>query len=111
MLVHILGCVIDAFSGENRAVVNYCAHAVIPGMQSNGGGSIIAVGSVNGVMGFGDPAYSAAKAGIIAIMPPTSLAVSIEKSSRGWMAFHRGNGRAGQRRLSARGHSRRAPRR
>jgi NAD(P)-dependent dehydrogenase (short-subunit alcohol dehydrogenase family) len=44
-----------------------CAHAVIPGMQAKGGGSIIAIGSVNGLMGFGDPAYSAAKAGLISL--------------------------------------------
>ncbi len=44
-----------------------CAHAVIPGMIAKGGGSIVAIGSVNGLMGFGDPAYSAAKAGLISL--------------------------------------------
>jgi NAD(P)-dependent dehydrogenase (short-subunit alcohol dehydrogenase family) len=44
-----------------------CAHAVIPGMQARGGGSIVAIGSVNGLMGFGDPAYSAAKAGLVSL--------------------------------------------
>jgi NAD(P)-dependent dehydrogenase (short-subunit alcohol dehydrogenase family) len=44
-----------------------CAHAVIAGMKAKGGGSIIAIGSVNGLMGFGDPAYSAAKAGLISL--------------------------------------------
>jgi NAD(P)-dependent dehydrogenase (short-subunit alcohol dehydrogenase family) len=44
-----------------------CAYAVIPGMQAKGGGSIVAIGSVNGLMGFGDPAYSAAKAGMISL--------------------------------------------
>ena len=44
-----------------------CAHAVIAGMKARGGGSIIAIGSVNGLMGFGDPAYSAAKAGLISL--------------------------------------------
>ena len=44
-----------------------CAHAVIPGMQARGGGSIVTIGSVNGLMGFGDPAYSAAKAGLISL--------------------------------------------
>jgi NAD(P)-dependent dehydrogenase (short-subunit alcohol dehydrogenase family) len=44
-----------------------CAHAVIPGMQARGGGSIVAIGSVNGLMGFGDPAYSAAKAGMVSL--------------------------------------------
>ena len=45
----------------------YCAHAVIEGMKANGGGSIVAIGSVNGLSGFGDPAYSAAKAGMISL--------------------------------------------
>lgn len=44
-----------------------CAHAVIPGMKARGGGAIVAIGSVNGLMGFGDPAYSAAKAGMISL--------------------------------------------
>jgi NAD(P)-dependent dehydrogenase (short-subunit alcohol dehydrogenase family) len=44
-----------------------CAHAVLPGMKEKGGGVIIAIGSVNGLSGFGDPAYSAAKAGLIAL--------------------------------------------
>lgn len=45
----------------------YCAHAVIPAMKERGGGSIIAIGSVNGLMGLGDPAYSASKAGLISL--------------------------------------------
>jgi NAD(P)-dependent dehydrogenase (short-subunit alcohol dehydrogenase family) len=45
----------------------YCANAVIPGMKAKGGGSIVAIGSVNGISGFGDPAYSAAKAGMISL--------------------------------------------
>ncbi len=44
-----------------------CAHAVLPGMKEKGGGSIVAIGSVNGLSGFGDPAYSAAKAGLISL--------------------------------------------
>ncbi len=44
-----------------------CAHAVIDGMKAKGGGAIIAIGSVNGLSGFGDPAYSAAKAGMISL--------------------------------------------
>ena len=45
----------------------YCAHAVIPVMKAKGGGSIVSVGSVNGIGGYGDPAYSAAKAGMISL--------------------------------------------
>ena len=45
----------------------YCAHAVLPGMKEKNTGSIVAIGSVNGLSGFGDPAYSAAKAGMISL--------------------------------------------
>jgi NAD(P)-dependent dehydrogenase (short-subunit alcohol dehydrogenase family) len=44
-----------------------CAHAVLPGMTSRRAGVIINIGSVNGVAALGDPAYSAAKAGMIAM--------------------------------------------
>ena len=45
----------------------YCAHAVLDGMKAKGGGSIVAIGSVNGLGALGDPAYSAAKAGLISL--------------------------------------------
>ena len=45
----------------------YCAHAVLPGMRKKQGGNIIAIGSVNGLGALGDPAYSAAKAGMISL--------------------------------------------
>lgn len=51
----------------------YCAYAVLPGMKTKGHGSIIAIGSVNGLGALGDPAYSAAKAGLISLT--RSLAV------------------------------------
>ena len=51
----------------------YCAHAVLPGMMSKGGGSIIAIGSVNGLAALGDPAYSAAKAGLISLTRSLAL--------------------------------------
>ena len=44
-----------------------CAHAVLPQMVARRHGSIINVGSVNGLSALGDPAYSAAKAGMIAM--------------------------------------------
>jgi NAD(P)-dependent dehydrogenase (short-subunit alcohol dehydrogenase family) len=43
----------------------YCSAAVLAGMQAKGGGAIVNISSVNGLAGYGDPAYSAAKAGII----------------------------------------------
>jgi NAD(P)-dependent dehydrogenase (short-subunit alcohol dehydrogenase family) len=44
-----------------------CAHAVLPQMVARRSGSIVNVGSVNGLLALGDPAYSAAKAGMIAM--------------------------------------------
>lgn len=44
-----------------------CAHAVLPQMVARRAGNIISVGSVNGLSALGDPAYSAAKAGMIAM--------------------------------------------
>jgi NAD(P)-dependent dehydrogenase (short-subunit alcohol dehydrogenase family) len=51
----------------------YCAHAVLPGMKSRGRGAIIAIGSVNGLGALGDPAYSAAKAGMISLTRSLAL--------------------------------------
>lgn len=39
--------------------------AVLPGMVARGGGAVVNIGSVNGLMYFGNPAYSAAKAGLL----------------------------------------------
>jgi len=44
-----------------------CAHAVLPQMVARRSGSIVNVGSVNGLSALGDPAYSAAKAGMISL--------------------------------------------
>jgi NAD(P)-dependent dehydrogenase (short-subunit alcohol dehydrogenase family) len=44
----------------------YCSAAVLPGMEEKGG-AIVNISSVNGLSSFGDPAYSAAKAGIISL--------------------------------------------
>ena len=44
-----------------------CAHAVLPEMVERRAGCIVNVGSVNGLSALGDPAYSAAKAGMIAM--------------------------------------------
>lgn len=50
-----------------------CAHAVLPAMRERRQGSIIAVGSVNGLSALGDPAYSAAKAGMISLTRSLAL--------------------------------------
>ncbi len=43
----------------------HCTAQVLPGMKSAGGGVVIFIGSVNGTTSLGDPAYSAAKAGLM----------------------------------------------
>jgi NAD(P)-dependent dehydrogenase (short-subunit alcohol dehydrogenase family) len=42
-----------------------CSREVLPGMIERGSGVILNVGSVNGLMGLGESAYSAAKAGMV----------------------------------------------
>ncbi len=44
-----------------------CAYAVLPQMIARRSGNIVNVGSVNGLAALGDPAYSAAKAGMISL--------------------------------------------
>lgn len=51
----------------------YCAHAVLPGMMEKRAGAIVAIGSVNGIAALGDPAYSAAKAGMISLTRSLAL--------------------------------------
>ena len=50
-----------------------CAKAVLPSMVARGAGAIVNIGSVNGLMALGNPAYSAAKAGLLSFT--RSLAV------------------------------------
>jgi meso-butanediol dehydrogenase / (S,S)-butanediol dehydrogenase / diacetyl reductase len=45
--------------------VYLCSRAVLPSMLEQGRGVILNIGSVNGLMGVGESAYSAAKAGMI----------------------------------------------
>jgi NAD(P)-dependent dehydrogenase (short-subunit alcohol dehydrogenase family) len=51
-----------------------CSRAVLPGMIERDGGSILNIASVNGLTALGEPAYSAAKAGLINLTQ--NLAVS-----------------------------------
>jgi NAD(P)-dependent dehydrogenase (short-subunit alcohol dehydrogenase family) len=50
-----------------------CAYAVLKGMAERKRGSIVNVGSVNGLSALGDPAYSAAKAGMISMTRSLAL--------------------------------------
>jgi NAD(P)-dependent dehydrogenase (short-subunit alcohol dehydrogenase family) len=57
----------------NLAGAYNCVHAVLPGMKARRSGAIVNVGSVNGLMALGDPAYSAAKAGLISLTRAIAL--------------------------------------
>ena len=50
-----------------------CAYAVLPGMRAKGGGVIVNIGSVNALAALGDPAYSAAKAGMMSMTRSLAL--------------------------------------
>ena len=45
----------------------HCIRAVVPPMRASGGGAIVNITSVNALRYFGNPSYSAAKAGIISL--------------------------------------------
>ncbi len=57
----------DADMASNLNSAYTCVKAVLPQMVKRRSGSIVNVGSVNGASALGDPAYSAAKAGMIAM--------------------------------------------
>src|SRR5262245_51368683 len=61
----------DIASNLNGAYA--CAHAVLPQMIARRSGSIVNVSSVNALLALGDPAYSAAKAGMIAMTRSLAL--------------------------------------
>jgi len=50
-----------------------CVHAVLPGMKARRSGTIVNIGSVNGLAAFGDAAYSAGKAGLISLTKALAL--------------------------------------
>ena len=50
-----------------------CSHAVLPGMVKRHSGTIVNLGSVNAMQALGDPAYSAAKAGIVSLTKALAL--------------------------------------
>ena len=56
-----------------------CAKAVLPGMVARGAGAIVNIGSVNGLMALGNPAYSAAKAGLLSL----TQSLAVEYGPRG----------------------------
>jgi NAD(P)-dependent dehydrogenase (short-subunit alcohol dehydrogenase family) len=62
------GMKIEAWHREIDVNLNgtyHCIRAIVPRMRSRGGGAIVNIASVNGLRYFGNPSYSAAKAGVI----------------------------------------------
>jgi NAD(P)-dependent dehydrogenase (short-subunit alcohol dehydrogenase family) len=50
-----------------------CAYTVLPGMKARRAGTIVNIGSVNGLGAYGDAAYSAGKAGLISLTRSLAL--------------------------------------
>jgi NAD(P)-dependent dehydrogenase (short-subunit alcohol dehydrogenase family) len=66
----------DGFRDDISANLNgayNCAYSVLPGMKAQRAGSIVNIGSVNGLTALGDAAYSAAKAGLISLTKALAL--------------------------------------
>ncbi len=61
------GADIEGLIMLNSTALARLAAAVAPRFVQEGGGAIVNIGSVNGLSTFGDPAYSAAKAGLIGL--------------------------------------------
>jgi NAD(P)-dependent dehydrogenase (short-subunit alcohol dehydrogenase family) len=57
----------------------HCVRAIVPAMKAQGGGAIVNIASVNALRYFGNPSYSAAKAGIISL----TMAVASEYGPAG----------------------------
>lgn len=51
----------------------HCTRAVMEDLKAADGGAIVTIGSVNGLQALGDPAYSAAKAGLISMTKSIAL--------------------------------------
>ena len=69
----------DAEFRVTLRAVYLLTRAVLPGMAERGRGAIVSVASVNGLMYFGNPAYSAAKAGLINL----TKAIAVEYGPKG----------------------------
>jgi len=57
----------------------YVAAPVVAAMEARGGGNVVFISSVNGLSHFGNPAYSAAKAGLIAF----AKGLAVERGYKG----------------------------
>ena len=75
---------VDVSAWESELAINLngayaMLRPIIAGMAKRGSGSIVFVSSVNAIMHFGNPAYSAAKAGLIAL----AKAIAVEEGRHG----------------------------
>jgi meso-butanediol dehydrogenase/(S,S)-butanediol dehydrogenase/diacetyl reductase len=66
------------FEGTLKTAFLFC-RAILPRMVTQGGGAIVNIGSVNGFTYVGNPAYSAAKAGLLNL----TQAIAVEYGPRG----------------------------
>jgi meso-butanediol dehydrogenase/(S,S)-butanediol dehydrogenase/diacetyl reductase len=66
------------FEGTLKTAFLFC-RAILPRMVAQGGGAIVNIGSVNGFTYVGNPAYSAAKAGLLNL----TQAIAVEYGPRG----------------------------
>jgi NAD(P)-dependent dehydrogenase (short-subunit alcohol dehydrogenase family) len=66
------------FEGTLKTAFLFC-RAILPQMVAEGGGAIVNIGSVNGFTYVGNPAYSAAKAGLLSL----TQAIAVEYGPRG----------------------------
>lgn len=78
----------DAAVWEREIAINLTgsqrvAAAIIDGMARRGGGSVVFIASVNALAHYGNPAYSAAKAGLVAY----AKAVAVERGAVGVRAI------------------------
>jgi NAD(P)-dependent dehydrogenase (short-subunit alcohol dehydrogenase family) len=81
------GETLDTVDGEaiahetdlNLIGVMQLTHALLPAMRQKGSGAIVFISSVNGLAHYGNPAYAAAKAGLLAF----SRAIAVECGSDG----------------------------
>lgn len=75
---------LDLATWESEVAINLngvyaMTAAIVEAMAARGSGSLVFISSVNGIAHFGNPAYSAAKAGMIAY----SRAIALERGGRG----------------------------
>jgi NAD(P)-dependent dehydrogenase (short-subunit alcohol dehydrogenase family) len=66
------------FEGTLKTAFLFC-RAILPRMVAQGGGAVVNIGSVNGFTYVGNPAYSAAKAGLLNL----TQAIAVEYGPRG----------------------------